>query len=276
MRAIILLICLVFSWLASAQDAREIMRRSVSKDMENWELARDYTYTTRSVEKALDAKGKVKSTESEVREVVVLYGRPFEKLVQKNDKPLTAREAAKEEERLKKLTVKWANETDEERRKRLAKREKERREEREFLQEVVDAYDFRLAGEEKVSGKDAWVIQADPHPGYRAKRAEAKYLAKIRGKVWIDKAEYQWVKVDAETIDTMSFGGFVFRLYKGSRLEFEQMRVNDELWVGRRAHITAAGRLALVKREGIDVEETFDNYRKFQTDSRIVSAAEAK
>src|ERR1700693_3104261 len=123
MRTAVLLTCVAVCRLAPAQDAREIVRRSVSKDMENWELTRDYTYTTRSVEKTLDAKGKVKATESQVREVVVLYGHHFQRLVQKNDKPLSAQDSAKEEERLKKLTARWEHETDEQRRKRLARRE---------------------------------------------------------------------------------------------------------------------------------------------------------
>jgi hypothetical protein len=271
-----LLLTVLLPFVALAQDPREIFRRSVEKDQLNRALRQQYTFIEKTVEKELDTKGKPKKTESTVHDVSILYGHQFRKLIEKNGQPLNAKDQRKETERLEKLTAKWTHETPEERQKRTAQREKNRQKQTAFLREIPDAYDLRLLGEEKVDGKDAWVIQAEPHPGYRPKVEEAKYLSKIRGKIWIDKAEYQWVKVDAETIDTISYGLILFRLYKGSRLQFEQARVNDEIWLPRLEHIQAAGRMALFMKGAFDGTTTFENYRKFQSDSKIVSIAEDK
>jgi len=46
------------------------------------------------------------------------------------------------------------------------------------LNEVPDAFNFTLVGEEQVSGKPAWVISAEPKPGYRAKERLAKVIEK--------------------------------------------------------------------------------------------------
>jgi hypothetical protein len=127
-----------------------------------------------------------------------------------------------------------------------------------------------------VAGQDTWVIQAEPRVGYRPKLDGAKYFAKVHGKVWIDKATYQWVKADAESIDTISFGVVLFRLSKGSRLQFEETRVNDEIWMPKLQHITAGGRVGIFFKASIDRTVTYENYRKFQSDSRVVDAAEAK
>lgn len=259
-----------------AQDAREIFRRSVAKDQVNRDLRRQYTYLEKSVEKQFDKGGKVKSTESRVRDVSILYGHQYSRLIEKNGKPLSERDQQKEKERLEKFTAKWEHETPEERKKREDQRAKNREKDEAFLKEIPDAYDLRLIGDEKVDGHDAWVIQAEPHPGYRPKTQMAKYLAKMHGKIWIDKAEYQWVKIDAETIDTISFGLVLFRLYKGSRIEFEQARVNDEIWLPRLQHITAAGRMGIFVKASVDVATRFENYRKFQTDSKVVTASEPK
>jgi hypothetical protein len=239
-------------------------------------LRQQYTFMEKSVEKELDKNGQPKITTSAVRDVSILYGHQFRRLIEKNGKPLSAQDQQKEKDRLEKFSAKWGHETEEERNKRAAQREKNREKEVAFLREIPDAYDLQLIGEEKVDGKDAWVIQGEPRPGYRPKVAEAKYLAKLRGRIWIDKAEYQWVKVDAETIDTISFGLILFRLSKGSRLQFEQARVNDEIWLPRLQHIQAGARVGLFFKGSYDGVTTYENYRKFQSDSKIVSVIEEK
>ncbi len=270
------LLTVVVAVVALAQDPREIFRRSIEKDQVNRALRQQYTFLEKSVQKEFDKNGQPKKTESSVHDVSILYGHQFRRLIEKDGKPLNAKDQQKEKERLDKFTVKWTHETSEERKKRLANREKNREKQTAFLREIPDAYDLRLLGEEKVDGKDAWVIQGEPHPGYRPKLDGAKYFAKMHGKIWIDKADYQWVKVDAETIDTISFGLILFRLYKGSRLQFEQARVNDEIWLPRLQHIQAAGRMGIFVKASLDAVTIFENYRKFQSDSKIVSIGEEK
>ncbi len=257
--------------LVQAQDALEIFSRSMAKDEVNRELKRQYTYLETTVQRELDKNGKSKSTHTTVRDISILYGHQYSRLMEKDGKPLTESDRRKEHERLEKFTAKWGHETVAERKKREAEEERSRAKSKAFLSEIPEAYDLRLLGEEKVDGHATWVIQAEPHPGYRAKTEMGKYLSKVHGKVWIDKAEYQWVKVDAETIDTISFGLVLFRLNKGSRLEFEQARVNNEIWLPRRQRIAAAGRMGIFLKASVDAETRFENYRKFQADSKVVA-----
>jgi hypothetical protein len=271
-----LLLALLIAIAALGQDAREIFRRSVEKDQVNRALRQQYTFIEKSVEKEFDKNGKPKKTESTVHDVSILYGHQFRRLIERNGQPLSAKDQQKEMEKLEKFTVKWTHETAEERKKRLDRRDKNREKETAFLREIPDAYDLRLLADEKVDGKDAWVIQAEPHPGYRPKLDGAKYFAKIHGKIWIDKAEYQWVKAEAETIDTISFGLILFRLYKGLRLQFEQARVNDEIWLPRLQRIQAGARMGIFLKASYDGTTTYENYRKFQSDSKIVSVVEEK
>ena len=265
---------LVTAAMAFAQDPREIVRRSIEKDETNRSLRRQYTYVQKSSETQFEKDGRVKSSTTTVREVLNLYGHPFNRLIQKNGRPLTPAEEQKEKERLDKFTARWTNESDADRRKRQERTKQNRLKQQAFMREIADAYDFTLVGEEKIAGQDTWIIQAEPHPGYQAKTSEGKYLAKIHGRVWIDKKEYQWVKADAETIDTISYGLVLLRLYKGSRLQFEQTRVNDEIWLPKMERVTAGGRLGLFVRASLDQTTTYENYRKFQTDSKLVSVEE--
>ena len=99
------------------------------------------------------------------------------------------------------------------------------------MREVADAYNFKFVGIEKLDGRDNYVIDGDPKPGYQPVRKEAKILPKSRFRVWIDKDDSQMKKLDVQFIDTVSFGLFLARLHKGSRVVIEQTRINDEVWL---------------------------------------------
>jgi hypothetical protein len=257
--------------LLHAQDAREIVRRSVSRDLRTRELRRNYTYTSTAVEKQLDSRGAAKKAESETYEHSILYGEPYERLVKRNDKPLPDKDERKEQDKLAKLTAKREKETPAQREKRLAEFDAKRAKEASWVREISDAYNFTQLADDNIDGRDVYVIAAEPRPEYHAKASEAKYMKKIRAKLWIDKSDHHWVKVEAEAIDTISVGLVLLRLYKGSRLQFEQTRVNDEIWLPRHAHIVASGRLGLVFKGGFELDTVFENYRKFQSDSRIIA-----
>ncbi len=256
---------------AYAQDAREIVRKSVELDQANWLRMKDYTWIAHESERNLDSSGAVKSEKTEAWETLVLYGLPHRRMLERDGKPLAPDEQLKEQAKLDKLTAKLQNETSEQRQRRVTEYETRRQKDRDFLREVTDLYDFHLEGEQQVDGHAAWVISATPKPGYQPKRRDAKPLLKIRGKIWIDKAEYQWVRLEAETTDTISYGLFIARLNPGAKLVFEQTRVNDEVWLPKRESVSGSGRLGLVKKIALEQELIWSNYRKFQVESKVVA-----
>jgi hypothetical protein len=257
----------------AAPDAVEIVRRSMNHDQDNWQRAKDYTFEQKSVSRTLDEKGAPTKTRSRTHEILVMYGRPIGRLVEKDGKPLTGDDKRKEDEKFDKEVEKRRKENQEENSKERRKYLKKREEERRFAREVPEAFNFTLLGEEKFGGRDMYVIGAEPKPGYQPRDSQARMLLpKLRGKLWIDKEEYQWVKIEAETIDTISFGLFLARVGRGAQLTFEQSRVNDELWLPSHGYIKLDGRLALFKKMRADAEVHFGKYRKFQTDSKLIVA----
>jgi hypothetical protein len=99
---------------------------------------------------------------------------------------------------------------------------------------------------------------------------EAKFLPKFHGRVWIDKDDDQLAKMDVECIDTVSVGWFLARIHKGSRVIYEQTRVNDEVWLPRHMSIKVDVRLALLKNFNVESEQAFRDYKKFGATSKIV------
>jgi hypothetical protein len=260
----------------SNDQIRQLIQRVAENDIENDKKLRDYTYSEREEEHRLNGKGEVASTETRTYDVLEIFGEQARRMVSKNDKPLSAKDAAKEEEKIQKIIDKRKNESDSEREKRLKKEEKDREEGRQFVKEIADAYNFTQLGNETVDGRDTYVIAAEPRPGFEPHRKEAKVLTKIRGKIWIDVAENQWVKLDAETIDTISFGLFLARLHKGTHIVTEQTRVNDEVWLPRHTAVHVDVRVALLKNFDVNLDVSDKDYKKFHTESKIVGMEEIK
>lgn len=260
----------------SEQQMRELFRVVAANDEENEKRLRDYTYIERNEEHKLDGEGQTKSTEAKTYEVMELYGEQVRRLIEKDDKPLPEKDKAKEEEKLQKILDKRKNESDEERKKREEKEEKEREDGRKFVREVADAYNFTLVGKELVGGREAWVIDGEPRPGYEPHMKEAKFLPKFHGRVWIDKDDLQLAKMEVEAIDTVSIGLVLARIHKGTRVMLEQTRVNDEVWLPRHMTFKLDARVALFKGYKMDGDDTFRDYKKFRTSAKIVGLGDAK
>src|SRR5215468_1028146 len=260
----------------SREQIQEMIRLSAEKDMENDRRQRDYTYNQREEEHKLNGKGEVGSTEVRTYEVLEIYNEQVRRLIAKNDKPLSAKDAAKEEEKIQKIIDKRKNESGSQREKRLKQEENDRQESREFVKEIADAYDFKLTGIEVLDGREAYVIDGEPRPGFEPKRKEAKILPKFRFRVWIDQVENQWVKLDAQCIDTVSFGIFLARIHEGSRIVIDTTRVNNEVWLPRHVAVHVDVRVALLKNFNVEEDIVYKDYKKFHAATRITGMEEVK
>lgn len=95
----------------SQDQIRQLIRESADHDMANDKMQRDYTYVEREEDHRVDGKGRVKSTEIKTYDVMEIYGEQVQKLVSKNDKPLSPKEARKEDEKIQKLIDKRRKES---------------------------------------------------------------------------------------------------------------------------------------------------------------------
>ncbi len=150
-------------------DARcaEIVRRSVAAIEENWKIARNYTFLQRTEERQLDSADQVKSKEVKTYDITLLEGSPYLRLVERDDHPLPPAEEKKEREKLEKSIAERMKETPAERQRRIGDYEKRRERQRETMREVADAFDFKVAGQDRVDGRNVWILEAAPRPGFR-------------------------------------------------------------------------------------------------------------
>jgi hypothetical protein len=264
----------VASCPASTDDLRAIVERTAANDEINDKRARDYTYTELQTEQDLDKSGKIHKSSTETHEIMILDDEYVERLVAKDGQPLPPKEAQKEDERINKWLEKRKNESPDEKRDRLAKGEKEREKDREFVREIADAYYFKALPDETIGGRDAFVISAEPRPDFKPHTPDARFLPKFRFRAWIDKSECQLIKLDADVIGTVSVGFFVARLYPGSRFELEQTRVNDEVWLPSHIDVRLVARVLLVKGFNENLVFDYSDYKKFRSNIQILPAAD--
>ena len=260
--------------LAAQPTADEIVRRAIERDQQNWLAARNYTFLESQVRRTFDGKGNVKDARVRTYDITLQEGSPYRRLISENGKPLDPERQKKEDEKLRKSIEARRSETPEQRRKRTAEEEKERKRNREFTQEIPVAFHLKLAGSEAISGRDCWVVEGTPKAGYKPRNKTTRIFPHIKGRLWIDKQDYNLVRGQAEVIETVSWGLFLARIYAGTKVMFEQTRVNDEVWLPRRIYAQATGRLGLIKKLNLDMDIRYQDYRKFQAESRIVNTAE--
>jgi hypothetical protein len=255
---------------------QELIRTSSEKDIQNRFRRRNYTYIERQENHELSGDGSVKKTEVFTYEHFVAYGSTVQRLIAKDDKPLDEKEMRKEEERIQKIIDKRKNETEEDRLKKETRLEKQREEERKLNLEIADAFEIKLQPEEELNGRTACVYDFTPKPGYQPQGKEAKILMKAKGRVWVDKQELQLVKLDAEFIDSVNWGFFIAKLSKGSRVNVEQVKVNDEVWLPKHVAVKLDARLMLLKHFNMDIDITYKDYKKFNTSSKISVVGEVE
>jgi hypothetical protein len=218
----------------------------------SWEKRDHYTYIERDEDRRLNTLGQVKSESVDVTRMMVVNGARFEQLLEHNGQLPSPIEKKRSDDDLEKLK----HETADDRAARLRKDQ----ENRAFLRDVVEAFDFRLIGEEIVSGRPAYVLNATPHPGYRAHGKYAKMFSKVEGKLWVDKQDFGWIKVDGQVTQSFSLGLILARVERGSHIILEQTCVGEAVWVPKRIQIRATARIFFLKSLVIERVLSYSDY----------------
>jgi hypothetical protein len=247
---IALLLTVLLGWQL---DPKELMKRCQEADDRNAELERNYVFEQRTENRTLSAKGEVTRKESETFDTILRGGRPYQKLIAKNDVPLSDAEQRKQAAK-------------EQREEAQSKGEERRRRNRELAHDALNAFQTKIIAEDA----DTWTLEATPKPGFQPRTRETAVLKHFRGRIWISKKDYVWTKLDGEALDDISFGLVLFRLDKGAHIVIERTQVNNEVWLPKRISGGGSGRIALIKKLRINFETTCSKYKRYSADSRLV------
>jgi hypothetical protein len=252
----------------------EVRERLHSDDF----LLDQYTFTEKQTERHLDSDGGVKKVSTSQYEVYPSPepGRTYRKLVERDGKPLTVEELAKEDQNQETREARKAARLYGADASRRASAESERRlKETRTIEEIFRIFEFRIVGRETLDGRAAIVLTFEPRPGAETETRSGKILKKFAGRAWVDEADRQLVRVEAELTDDLSFGlGLLAKLKKGAHAQIERRKINDEIWLPAQARFVGNARLFLIKGLHIDTLSEYSDYKKFTVATEAAAVPE--
>jgi len=238
---------------SSALDARQIVTLSIAAAQRSWQARNRNIYVVRDEDRRLNSLGQVASQNIDVSRMMLVNGARFEQLMEHNGQIPSAKDQRKNADDLEKLM----HESTAEKILRLAKDQ----ENSSFLPELLQAFDFQLVGEEIVDGRSAYVLRATPHAGYNAHGRYGKMLTRVEGKLWVDKQDFGWIKVDGQVTQSFSMGIFVARVQRGSHILLQQICIGDAVWVPTRLEVRASAKIFFLKSLEMEKILTYSDYR---------------
>jgi hypothetical protein len=266
--------CLFFAApLAAAEiNIQELLHKMQQADERNAATEKNYIFEQRKETRTIESDGKVKSREVETYDTIITGGRPYRRLIARDDKPLSPDEEKKERAKQEKEALARSHETPKQQREKAAAGDARRRKNRELTQQAFKAFDFRVVEEDA----SQWVLALTPKHEYKASSADTEILRHLKGKLWISKKDLVWTRFDAEVIDSISFGLVLARLEQGSHIAAERKKINDEVWMAGDVSGGGAAKIAMVKKVRVEFDVSSKNFRRFSSDSRLVADPPAK
>ena len=238
----------------------------------------EYVYVETRREQKLDATG---TSTKETLDVFESYpSLPNEarwrRQTVKDGKPMSPQELAEVDRERQKKVLEYAKKLERNpekvREAEKKKHDEERRDSDRAVDDALRVYDIKMLGREVVNGYATIALSFMPRKDARPQTSEGKIMRHFAGKVWVSESEYEVVRLEAEAIETASFGlGLLARVHKGSKATFERRKVNGEQWLPARATYSASARVLLLKVMRIGGTLEFSDYRKFsvQTETKI-------
>jgi len=228
-------------------------------------LQANYTFLERREEIEVSKLGKVSVGSTKTYEVYPSPdpGDTYKRLVAVDGAPIDASELEKNDAKHRK-DLEERQSSPEARAKHARDVAEERRKEHEAIEEIFRVYDIRLVGREVIRGYQTIVGTLEPRPAYKPRTDDGQVMKKFRARVWINEADYQLVRAELEAIDDVTYGwGLVGRLHKGAKITYERRKVNGEVWLPARLHISGTGRAMVFRTFAIDSTTEWSDYKRF-------------
>jgi hypothetical protein len=223
----------------------------------------------------LDKNGR--TTDESVKVIESYPGLPgedgrWERLISEDGKPVPASELQRQDrEREKKaraLAERLASEPAREQSRQAEESTKQRQERARAIDDIFVVYDIRMVGRESIAGHDTIAFSLTPRANAQPRTREGGLMRHFTVRAWVSEADHELVRVDAEAIDTMSFGlGLLARVHKGARFWFERRKVNGEVWLPAVASYAGSARVGLVRTLRRSGRSEFSGYKKFAVDT---------
>lgn len=236
-------------------------------------ILENYSYTELRIDRELDKAGNLIEKDTEKTFYTFYKGYRIARLIEKNGKPLSASEQAKEDRDAEKKVAEIE--------KRIAEKQAKNKTQRDVSSgtggqpsndgasqriTIADALKGSLLTNprrERFKGIDVIVFDYEPNPAFKPQTRNEKLFALCNGAVWVDEKTKQVVRLDA--VLTQSAGNFLAKAKRGASFTIENELVNNEIWLPAQADINLSIRILFA---GININNLikYGDYRRFDTE----------
>lgn len=184
--------------------ADEVMKKAIARAKYERDKNQEerFAFTQLSISEKLDKNGKVEEHNEYKHEVVLIEGKPYQRLVEKNGKPLAGDDLKKETEKEKKFREAIA---------KPKKKENDDEGDLELTEDVVARFQNHVIGKEDVSGRTAYKVTFLPRSDIKLpeKKRMDRLVNRLEGTMWLDAVTFSILKVDMHLTEPVSMLGVV-------------------------------------------------------------------
>src|SRR5467141_5194111 len=243
---------------SEADEARTLLEHVIANQKKD-DLAQS---TYERLERLETHKGAAGSQPPEIKTTrAVPAGTGIDRIpVGPDGKPVDAAAYRAELEKLERALA-WAAEDGRAQRDAYEKIAKKQKERSDLIDATRVAFLYTFVDREPRGDRMLSKYRMVPNPAYKATSRATSIFSKVRGYLWIDEEAAQLARVELEVTDDISLGGFLAKVYKGSRLVQERYEMAPGLWFATYAQYDFDGRRLFVS-FGLHERKSYSQYRR--------------
>ena len=236
----------------------ERVRANLGVQYDANQLLRGYTYRRHSVIEELDSDGSVNDREIRHYDVFHFDSGMFQRLIRKNNMPLSEKDVKNEEERFR----------------RFQKRERRERsvsDQEKVLNDVINAFEFKILRREMRNDRPTLILSFKPKKDAKVDTLVARRVfAKAEGMAWIDEEDAHLTRIDIHFIDDVKFGfGLLASMSKDSHMTRDWRKINSEVWAPFHNEQRIKARVLLAKGYNRRRIDDYMDFKKFSVETTI-------
>jgi hypothetical protein len=125
----------------------------------------------------------------------------------------------------------------------VAKSARKNNERKELVDAARKVFKAKLVGREMRGTVLVDILELTPDPNFQPHSWAETALMQTHGKIWVQEETGQLLHGEAEVVHDVSFGGGILgKLYKGTHVSADNVEVDGNLWLPRRAQFDYSGR----------------------------------
>ncbi len=225
------------------EQLKQLTERTLKNQHHNDRMIQQYRRTERDL---LRASGKGLSSKNTLSIVIPTRTGEAKVELERDGKPTDPEVQEQQWRRIARILARKDDPDDPDLKRQYERAEKRRHERAQMVDAVGKAFRFRFEGRDTSSGRTLLITTFEPDPSFHSSIKYANVYKHLHGRVWVDEANAQIVRLTAELMDDVSFaGGLVAKIYRGSNVTLEQTEVEPGVWFPSHARFDLAGRVLL-------------------------------